>query len=261
MEQDIVKVPLKSRELLTRSGGDKRVYLFSFDLTGTGIRYEPGDVVGIYPHNDVKEVEKLLNITPFKGDEKVIVNGKSETLLVWLKAAYELEHFLEKAFVELSENVKTDHTLKMEDLKRLDIWAILPLLDFQNITSLKFLSWLKPIKPRYYSVASSQRKHSDVVELIVGLVSYDLAGKAKAGLTTGYLCERITIGEKVPIFFRRTHFRLPTNSNADVIMIGPGTGLAPFKAFLEERHVLGAKGKNWLFFGDRRRDFDFLLEG
>ncbi len=260
MEQYIVKVPLKNRELLTRNGGDKCVYLISFDLAGTNIQYEPGDVVGVYPQNDITELEKLLHLTPFRGDEKVIVNGRSEILLTWLKVAYELEHFPDKAFRELGENVKAGHMLKIEDLKRLEISDILPLLDFQNITPVKFLSWLKPIKPRYYSVASSQKKHPEAVELIVGLVNYNLEGKSKAGLTTGYLCERVHLGEKVSIFFRKTHFRLPTNHTTDVIMIGPGTGLAPFKAFLEERYAVGAKGKNWLFFGDRRRDFDFLLE-
>jgi sulfite reductase (NADPH) flavoprotein alpha-component len=109
-------------------------------------------------------------------------------------------------------------------------------------------------------VASSQKIRPNGFDLLVGKVQYLSSFGPRLGLASGYLCDRISVGERMAVSVRKTHFRLPDNDRTDIIMIGPGTGIAPFKAFLEERRASGAKGRNWLFFGSRHRAHDFLLK-
>jgi sulfite reductase (NADPH) flavoprotein alpha-component len=125
-----------------------------------------------------------------------------------------------------------------------------------------FLSQLSPIPPRLYSIASSLAAHPGEVQLCVGIVRYETHGRKKTGLCTGFLADYAPMREKsIPIYVQESrHFRLPQDKTRDIIMVGPGTGIAPFRAFLEQRAVDGATGRNWLIFGEQRRATDFLYE-
>jgi sulfite reductase (NADPH) flavoprotein alpha-component len=116
------------------------------------------------------------------------------------------------------------------------------------------------LRPRYYSVASSQKVHPSSVDLIVRLIHREVPDGIREGLASGFMCRRLRLGERAKIFFKKTRFQLPHRPHTDVVMIGPGTGIAPFKAFLEERRARGDRGRNWLIFGDRHLANDFLLE-
>jgi sulfite reductase (NADPH) flavoprotein alpha-component len=123
----------------------------------------------------------------------------------------------------------------------------------------EFVSLLARLQPRLYSISSSPKVHPDEVHLTVATVRYESGGRARKGVCSTFLAERAEPPTPVPVFVQRSHgFRLPSDGARPVIMIGPGTGVAPFRAFLEERRALGAKGRNWLFFGDQQRECDFL---
>ena len=119
---------------------------------------------------------------------------------------------------------------------------------------------LKKLQPRLYSISSSPKAHAGEVHLCVGVVRYDSLGRPRKGVCSTYLAERVPAGGAVPVFMHHNkNFRPPANPDAPMIMVGPGTGIAPFRAFLEERRASGAKGKNWLFFGDQRASTDYLF--
>jgi sulfite reductase (NADPH) flavoprotein alpha-component len=124
----------------------------------------------------------------------------------------------------------------------------------------EFIALLKKLQPRLYSISSSPKAHPGEVHLCVGVVRYDSLGRARKGVCSTFLAERVPTGGAVPVFVHHNkNFRPPANPEAPMIMVGPGTGIAPFRAFLEERRASGAKGKNWLFFGDQRAATDFLF--
>jgi sulfite reductase (NADPH) flavoprotein alpha-component len=115
------------------------------------------------------------------------------------------------------------------------------------------------MQPRLYSIASSMRRHPGEVHLTVGVVRYDLGGRGYVGLGSGHFAEHLKPGRMVPAFVQKSHgFRLPSDPSAPIVMVGPGTGIAPFRAFLQERAATGASGRNWLFFGDQHEKSDFL---
>ena len=123
----------------------------------------------------------------------------------------------------------------------------------------EFIDSLKKLQPRLYSIASSLKAHPDEVHLCVAVVRYEKDGVRHQGVASTFLADRLAIGDTAGVFIHTAkHFRVPANGDTSIIMIGPGTGIAPFRAFLEERQVTGAKGKNWLFFGDQKLDHDFL---
>ena len=124
----------------------------------------------------------------------------------------------------------------------------------------EFVALLKKLQPRLYSISSSPKAHAGEVHLCVGVVRYDSLGRPRKGVCSTYLAERVPAGGAVPVFMHHNkNFRPPANPDAPMIMVGPGTGIAPFRAFLEERRASGAKGKNWLFFGDQRASTDYLF--
>src|SRR5205085_7268835 len=124
-----------------------------------------------------------------------------------------------------------------------------------------FIAKLKKLQPRLYSISSSPKAHPGEVHLTVGAVRYETHGHGRKGICSTFLADRCAADTPVPVFIQVSHgFRLPVNGDVPVIMCGPGTGIAPFRAFLEERIAIGAKGKNWLFFGDQKRATDFLYQ-
>ena len=158
--------------------------------------------------------------------------------------------------------------LQHDDKDALGVWLwgkdTLDLLQLDVTRSLsipEFVALLRPLQHRAYSISSSQKAHPNQVHLTIASVRYHSAGRARSGVCSTYLAERVKRGEKPAIFISPNKaFRVPSNGDAPLIMIGPGTGIAPFRAFLEEREAVGAKGKNWLFFGDQHQEHDYIYQ-
>lgn len=240
------------RDLLSRNEDEKSVYLLRLSLPDTQCKFEPGDIVFICPENNPQWIARTLAILQ-ADPSKVVVNEEGERVSLGdaLKTEYELR---------LRPSVLAQFTEEQAS----DFWICLAELRAQKGNSFAeqdILSWLKPMRPRAYSIASAQKLLPNVLEIIVGLVTFrDVKGGVCEGLSSGFLCKRLPIGGQVKIYVKPSRFRLPEDPSRPVIMVGPGTGIAPFKAFLEHRKAIRATGKNWLFFGGRHRENDFILE-
>ncbi len=244
--------PFPSQVLVNRalcapgSAKDTRHYVLS--LAGSGLRYEPGDVLGLLPENAPAAVEEILRALGCDGEEEVPGASGAATSL---RLALTRDYAIRPASRVLAERLRPDLS-KPE----LDAWiGGRELIDLLLETDTKpspaeLAGALRKLTPRLYSIASSQKAHPDEVHLCVDTVRYETHGRERAGVASVYLAER-TGGEiRVPLWIQTAkHFRLPADPGRPIIMIGPGTGIAPFRAFLEERAVTGARGANWLFFG------------
>lgn len=215
---------LIANEALNAPGSAKDTHHIAFSLQGSGLTYEVGDALGVFVRNCPEVVDSVLSTHGF--DPEFIVGSK--TLRDTLLTDYEIRHLLGRP-PELG----------------LDVEA--------------FLKGLRKLQPRLYSIASSIKAHPDEVHLCIGAVRYTADGIAHKGVASTFLADRLQPGETTGIYFHAAaHFRLPEDLTKPVIMVGPGTGIAPFRAFLEEREATRATGKNWLFFGDQKRATDFL---
>ena len=253
LPENVMHSVMLERQLLSKHIDEKSVYLIRFAIADAYCKFEPGDVVFICPKNNPDWVTRILQYVRLTGDELVVEKDSNQQLPLReiLSSHYELI---------LRPSVLSELGLK----DSVDFWPTLVHLyekagsDF-NIDTL--LSWLKPMRPRAYSIASCQAAKPGVLELIVGLVTFrDINGGICEGLSSGFLCKRLQEGDSVTIYVKSTRFKLPQEPKSPVIMVGPGTGIAPFKAFLEARALEASNGGNWLFFGGRHRDNDFLLE-
>jgi sulfite reductase (NADPH) flavoprotein alpha-component len=267
---------LTQHELLTRLGSGKDTRHFVLSLAGSGLTYTPGDSLAVFARNSPALVEELLELLQF--DPSTPLNnpkGQPSTLrdvltdgFILNRASKKIVHALAEQIAQgeqrnrLMEIVDND-TVLAEYVHTRDYVDILK--DFDEVqfeTPAAFLSQLSPIPPRLYSIASSLAAHPDEVHLCVGVVRYETHGRKKTGLCSGFLADHAPLHERnIPVYVQESrHFRLPKDGSRDVIMVGPGTGIAPFRAFLEQRALDGATGRNWLFFGEQRRATDFLYE-
>lgn len=238
-----------------------------------GMTYTPGDAVGIVPTNRPQQVEDVLKVLGYTGDERVLDHYKVEiSLHEALTSRLTIGKLSRGAITQLAklvpENVGLqsltgpDNRAKAEDY----CWGrefIDLIVDFAGtVTDPQQLFTILPrLTPRMYSISSSQKVHPDSVHTTVRVIRYEAHGRDRQGVASGHMGDRSQIGTTLPIFLHsNNNFRLPVDPNAPVIMIGPGTGIAPFRAFLEERQADGAKGKNWLFFGEQRSKLDFLYQ-
>ena len=265
--------------LLTGEGSEKETRHLAFSLDH-GMAYTPGDAVGVLPENRAEAVAEILSALGFTGTEKVLDHYKVEiTFEEALRTRLGIGKLSRGSVGQYAKlaNASAVGGQGLEALRNLCgpdnkarseeyCWGreFIDLVhDFPGaVTSPQELfNVLQRLTPRMYSIASSQAAHPDVVETTVRVVRYDSHGRARQGLASGHLGERAEVGAGLPIFLHANgNFRLPEDTNAPVIMIGPGTGIAPFRAFLEERQATGAPGDNWLFFGEQRRALDFLYE-
>jgi sulfite reductase (NADPH) flavoprotein alpha-component len=262
--------PYSSKLLINRlmtEGSDKETRHFEFSLTGSGLSYDPGDSLGVLPLNCSNVVDQLLKSVGFTGNEELVVEDEKLTLTNALQKKFActvLSKIQIKKFNEFANSSKLDELLKLENKEALidymwgreliDLFSEYP----QNGMSVEdFVSLLRPMPPRLYSIASSISAHPEEVHLTVAVVKYDSYGRKRKGVCSSYLAERV--GDSIPCYFHpNKNFKLPEDGNVPIIMVGPGTGIAPFRAFIEERKVSGASGKNWLFFGDRSQKTDYL---
>ena len=262
--------PMLECRRLTEDDSEKDVRLVAFALRGSRLTYEVGDALGLMPENDPDLVEKVLKAMGARGDELVLApNGRTvhsyEALashFVITKISDDLATLLAKSATNPSE-AGTLRTLVNDDVEGIPAgWDVLDLLDqFPSARAPipEMIAALSPLQPRLYSISSSLKAFPDEVHLTVGVVKYMQGHRLRRGVASNFLTETMRIRQKAGVFVHTSPgFRLPASGDVPIIMVGPGTGIAPFRAFIQERAALGAKGKNWLFFGDQRREFDFL---
>jgi sulfite reductase (NADPH) flavoprotein alpha-component len=262
---------LLANRKLTGEGSGKEVRHFEISLAGSGLSYEVGDALGVIPANCSTLVNDVIAALDCDGEEAVKTPDGIETSL---RAAL-FQHYditrpsadLLKAAAERTGGGEL-HTLldptRNADLKKW-LWGreVIDVLHgmTKKFTPDELVVFLKKLQPRLYSISSSPKAHPGEVHLTVGAVRYDAYGRLRKGVCSTFLADRCAEDVPVPVFVQVSHgFRLPANGDVPVIMCGPGTGIAPFRAFLEERLATGAKGKNWLFFGDQKRETDFLYQ-
>lgn len=265
---------LVGHERLTgpESGKDTRHFVLS--LAGSGITYTPGDSLAAFGRNSPGVVDELLAWLEFDGQTPVKgPSGQLTTLRQALQQEYTINRANRKVMSGLAERMpqgeQRNRIMELVDNPELlaeyidtrdyvDIFQDFEEASFESPEA--FLSHLTPVVPRLYSIASSQKAHPDEVHLCVAVVRYDTHGRAKKGLASGFLADHADLFVKnIPIYVQESRtFRLPKDPATDIIMCGPGAGIAPFRAFVEQRICEGASGRNWLFFGEQHRHCDFL---
>ncbi len=244
---------------LNSSRSTSETYHVELSLEGSGITYEPGDALGIVPVNEPKLVEEVLELAGLGGN-----GGMEEALTERLDVTTLTRDQISK-YAAITGNAELgaiaadqDRTLAfMRDRQFIDLLAAAPhALAPEQLTGL-----LRPLPPRLYSIASSRALVGDEAHLLVGAVKWESYGRVRKGVASSYLAERSAPGKHLKVYVKpNQHFRLPADPSVPVIMIGPGTGVAPFRAFMQEREATGASGKNWLFFGSRNYVHDFLYQ-
>jgi sulfite reductase (NADPH) flavoprotein alpha-component len=255
-----------SRRLSTDES-EKETRHFELDLSGWGLSFEPGDSIAVYPTNDPELVEQIIRSIGATGDEPVPAAKTQKPFREALLRDYSITQPTPKLLKAIAHTASSapllDHLLepaRKHDLENY-LWGM-EVIDFLiDHPSLKFppeqfVGLLTKLQPRLYSVASSLRVYPDQVHLIVDVIRYESHGRQRKGVCSSFLADRAA-NVSVPVYpTSAKHFRLPEDGNTPIIMVGPGTGIAPFRAFLQEREAAGAKGKNWLFFGAQRERCD-----
>jgi sulfite reductase (NADPH) flavoprotein alpha-component len=258
--------------LLTAPGSEKETRHVELAVEA-GMTYTPGDAVGILPENRRQAVDEVLTALGFTGSERVLDHYKVEIdldeALRTRLAIGKLTRGSVTQFAKLDpENARLKSMTGAEGkaLAEEYCWGrefVDLAIDFPGLVTApqQLFNILARLTPRMYSIASSQAMHPNDVQTTVRVIRYDAHARERQGLCSGHLGERSPVGSTMPIFLHANgNFRLPEDTTAPVIMIGPGTGIAPFRAFLEERQAKGETGYNWLFFGDQRRSLDFLYQ-
>jgi len=253
--------PVLAYRALNVTGSAKEVNHFEFSLDGSNLAYETGDALGVYPQNCLDLVGDVIRALGCTGEESVTTAMGELPLRTALTVHYDLGR-PSQALIDLLAPSSTGTASAAG--KTPSAPAIRDVLDLLLEAATKpalavFVATLKKIQPRLYSISSSPKAHPGQVHLTVGAVRYEANGRNRKGVCSMFLAERaLTVGKAGVFIHSNSNFRLPTDGNQPVVMVGPGTGIAPFRAFLEERRATGAKGKNWLFFGDQRSSTDFL---
>ncbi|EKN3723595.1 TPA: NADPH-dependent assimilatory sulfite reductase flavoprotein subunit [Yersinia enterocolitica] len=259
---------LSVQQKVTGRNSEKDVRHIEIDLGDSGLRYQPGDALGIWFDNDPALVEELLALLWLKGDEQVSIDGQNISLSQALRSQLELTQnttLIVDKYAALSRDEKLIALLA--DKPALQHYAKnTPIVDMvrqapSDLNADQLVALLRPLTPRLYSIASSQAETESEVHITVGVVRYDIDGRPRTGGASGYLADRLEVDGDIRIFIEHNdNFRLPTNPETPVIMIGPGTGIAPFRAFMQQREADGATGKNWLLFGNPHFTEDFLYQ-
>ncbi|CNJ14587.1 sulfite reductase subunit alpha [Yersinia rohdei] len=259
---------LSVQQKVTGRNSEKDVRHIEIDLGDSGLRYQPGDALGVWFDNDPALVEELLALLWLKGNEPVSIAGKNISLSQALLSELELTQnttLIVDKYAALSRDEKLIALLA--DKPALQHYAKnTPIVDMvrqapSDLNADQLVALLRPLTPRLYSIASSQAETENEVHITLGVVRYDIEGRARTGGASGYLADRLALEGDIRIFIEHNdNFRLPANPETPVIMIGPGTGIAPFRAFMQQREADGATGKNWLVFGNPHFTEDFLYQ-
>lgn len=256
---------------LNGRGSDKETRHVELDIADSGIRYEPGDILCVIPENHPDLVSELIETLDMDPSAPVEGRNGETTLEEALRRDYEITA-VTPPFVQgwakltgsaglrekSADNNRRQFFAWAADRRVVDVVRDYPAKD---IDAARFIETLRPLQPREYSIASSCNANPDEIHLTVAAVRYQTEAGYREGVASTWLADRLEPGDTVPVYLKRNkNFKLPDNPDAPIIMVGPGTGVAPFRAFLEEREHRNAGGKNWLFFGDRRFRTDFLYQ-
>ncbi len=256
---------------LNGRGSNKETRHLELSLEGSGLTFEPGDSLGVYPENDPDLVELLLTEMKWNAEEKVTINKEGDVLP--LKEAL-ITHFeitvLTKPLLEklgtLSANEELKELLangeKVKDyINGRDLLDLVRDYGPWSTSPQEFISNLRKLPARLYSIASSLSANPDEVHLTIGAVRYETSGRERNGVCSILCAERLEPGDTLPVYIQHNqNFKLPPNPDTPIIMVGPGTGIAPFRSFIQEREETGAEGKSWLFFGEQHFVTDFLYQ-
>jgi len=259
---------LSVNQKITGRDSDKDVRHLELELGDSGLRYQPGDALGIWFENDPQLVQEIVELLWLKGDEIVEVNDKKLSLSEALQHHIELTQNTTPIIEKYAALCRDEHlTGLLADKPALQQYAqTVPFADMvrrapTELDAQQLVDLLRPLTPRLYSIASSQAETETEVHITVGVVRYDIDGRPRSGGASGFLADRLEEDGEVKVFIEHNdNFRLPVNPETPVIMIGPGTGIAPFRAFIQQRDNDGATGKNWLFFGNPHFTDDFLYQ-
>lgn len=267
-KQNPYEAELIVSQKITGRDSAKDVRHVEIDLEGSGLTYQAGDALGVWFENDVKLVDEVIGLLSLNADEIVTVGDDTLPLKQALVARCEITQTA-PGFVENWANISGDEPLitLSEDKNALrefasnhqvvDVIRQVP----ASVVAQDFIDLLRKITPRLYSIASSQGEVEEEVHLTVGVVQYEKDEQQRFGGASGFLANQLEEGGKVKVFVEHNdNFRLPADGNTPVIMIGPGTGIAPFRAFMQQRDAQEATGDNWLFFGDQTFTQDFLYQ-
>lgn len=254
--------------VLSGPTSDKEVRHLVISLGDSGIDYQPGDGISITPVNDPALVEKILTRLGATGDEMISDRKSQYTLRDALTHRFEIatpSKYLVDYIASRTEDPELTHLSATGDHEALDAWLwgrdVLDLLDVDpavTITPEELIAELRPLAHRVYSISSSPLAHAGTVHITMATVRYRSGDRMRGGVCSTYLADRRTEGDTVPVFIQPNKSFRPPADDVAAIMIGPGTGIAPFRSFLHERQARGAQGENWLFFGDQHRDADFI---
>ncbi|ADV33566.1 sulfite reductase [NADPH] flavoprotein, alpha-component [Candidatus Blochmanniella vafra str. BVAF] len=261
---------LSNRQKITSRNSMKDIHHLEFDISGSNLLYQPGDALGVWYENDYDLINELLELLKLTGDEWVNVKGQSMILCEALKDHYELTQNT-SIFVEKIATITKNKMLLdlMTDRKKLKIYVLeTPIIEMiRNIspditlTAQNLLLALRSMRPRFYSISSAQLEVGEEIHITVSAVRYRVNGRLRSGGASSYLVDRLKENDKLRIFVEPNHnFRLPSDFSASIVMIGAGTGIAPFRAFMQHRVLNQATGRNWLFFGNLRFIDDFLYQ-
>ncbi len=262
---------LLDRILLNGRGSHKETYHYELGLVDSGLTYTPGDALGIYPQNRPSTVNELLQTLKYSGQEPVMIQDIECSLEDALTRHYEittLSRPMLQQYAELINHPDLHELMLDSNRSRLNQYCqdhqLIDLLnDFPpaDLPCTDFFACLRKLPPRLYSIASSQKMFPDEVHLTIATVRYQSHNRQRYGVCSTYLADFLTEEQHLPIYIHHNpNFKLPANPETPIIMIGPGTGVAPFRAFLQERDSCGARGANWLFFGDQHFLTDFLYQ-
>ena len=256
--------------VLNAPGSEKETRHVEIDLSAGGPSYEVGDSLGVYPENCPELADELIATLGARGDEPVpVANGAEVTLreaLIRHRCLSEVgEELLERLADSATDDAEAAAIRGLIDdessVTGFDVLDVLQLFPTARPAPEDVVAALAALKPRLYSISSSPKRHAGEVHLTVRRVSYEFNGRGRKGVASTMLADRVTAGSALRVFVQKSHgFTIPADPRTPIIMIGPGTGIAPFRAFLYEREAIGAKGNNWLFFGDQRSTLDFLYE-
>ena len=258
--------------VLNGEGTSKETLHLEFSLAGSGLCYEPGDALAVVPRNAPDSVKAILQAAKLTGNEEVEVKNVGRQVLAdALREDYDITALSRAVLTKLADAADSAELRELlgddakERLKEFNHGREIvdALLKFapNGLSADALTGIFRKLPPRLYSIASSPLAHSDEVHLTVAAVRYETHGRKRKGVCSTYLADLVKAGDPVQIFVQpNKNFRLPADGDTPVIMVGPGTGVAPFRAFVEHRAALGSSGKNWLFFGDQHYTYDFLYQ-
>lgn len=270
---------VKERYLLSKPGSQKNTQHLVLDLRGSGLHYEVGDSIGIFPRHDEDLVDKTIKALKATGNEWIQhkQTGLRVSLIDYLTSQGNITDISPKLFQEIAtRQPDTDKKHQLDELslesnreaykaylEKHEVWDFLIANEEVYLNPQEFVDLLMPLLPRFYSISSSQKFVGEEVHLTVAPLEYESNGHKRRGVCTHYICQLVELHDPiVPVFIQSSHgFRLPQDLDAHLVMIGPGTGIAPFRAFLQERILHHqSTAKHWLFFGEWNRAHDFFYE-